>query len=306
MSLTSGNSTPSTIFGSEHLKVKNTFIEFSDCEDEDEKRPPMAAVKSEPARSSSLPSADDEPRFSEDEDEDDASLRNYFAQVRQMSEENKSLRHDFAQKQQMTQVNQHAQPKQQQQPSLSPSASPICLLGRERLGNAYHANIKVKNTFIDVDSDDEDDCDRPPMSAVKSEPVVSVCNLSSPLKLEGKSFWGLRDTYQPLLPTSTEVDQENSEEEEEQTSGIVTQIIVPLQDRQPEISEGSQLHESGQCKPCAWFWRPQGCFNYDACTHCHLCLPGELKKLKKAKMLAFRARGQHVEQPAFVPSNFQA
>merc|ERR1719193_1029936 len=48
-------------------------------------------------------------------------------------------------------------------------------------------------------------------------------------------------------------------------------------------SKGSELHASGQCKPCAWFWKPQGCRNDQNCQHCHLCPEGELKERKKNK-----------------------
>lgn len=53
------------------------------------------------------------------------------------------------------------------------------------------------------------------------------------------------------------------------------------------VSEGSLLHASGECKPCAWFWKAEGCSNGERCLHCHLCPPGaikERKKLKKAEM----------------------
>merc|ERR1712060_1007178 len=57
---------------------------------------------------------------------------------------------------------------------------------------------------------------------------------------------------------------------------------------QSSPSKGSALHLSGQCKPCAWFWKPQGCQNGKHCEHCHLCPEGELKERKKAKRAARR------------------
>eukprot|EP00429_Kryptoperidinium_foliaceum_P054535 CAMPEP_0176080110 /NCGR_PEP_ID=MMETSP0120_2-20121206/40069_1 /TAXON_ID=160619 /ORGANISM="Kryptoperidinium foliaceum, Strain CCMP 1326" /LENGTH=294 /DNA_ID=CAMNT_0017413871 /DNA_START=107 /DNA_END=991 /DNA_ORIENTATION=+ len=48
-------------------------------------------------------------------------------------------------------------------------------------------------------------------------------------------------------------------------------------------SIGSAAHASGSCKPCAWFWKRQGCRNSDQCRHCHLCLEGEIASRKKAK-----------------------
>ena len=58
---------------------------------------------------------------------------------------------------------------------------------------------------------------------------------------------------------------------------------VEVPDRQPSMSVGAQLHGTGECKPCAWFWKPKGCQNGEECRHCHLCLRGEIRQRKKAK-----------------------
>jgi hypothetical protein len=65
--------------------------------------------------------------------------------------------------------------------------------------------------------------------------------------------------------------------------------IVPLPLRQPENSLGSQLHDLGECRPCAWFWRPQGCSNGEECRHCHLCTAGAMKTRRKARVAEVRA-----------------
>jgi hypothetical protein len=61
-----------------------------------------------------------------------------------------------------------------------------------------------------------------------------------------------------------------------------------------EISEdcpsvGSALHCSGDCTPCAWFWKADSCNNGKDCRYCHLCPDGELKKRKKAKVAQMRS-----------------
>lgn len=64
---------------------------------------------------------------------------------------------------------------------------------------------------------------------------------------------------------------------------------VDSQDTTASAGESMQSrHDSGQCRPCAWFWRPQGCRNADACGYCHLCPEGELKARKKEKITAMR------------------
>jgi len=53
-------------------------------------------------------------------------------------------------------------------------------------------------------------------------------------------------------------------------------------------SMGSTLHPLGKCRPCAWFWKAQGCLNGKACAHCHLCPEGELRERKRIKESAMR------------------
>jgi len=60
--------------------------------------------------------------------------------------------------------------------------------------------------------------------------------------------------------------------------------------RVPSHSLGSALHGSGECKPCAWYYKAQGCSMRGQCDFCHLCLPDEVKNRKKAKVAALRRR----------------
>jgi len=70
-------------------------------------------------------------------------------------------------------------------------------------------------------------------------------------------------------------------------------------------SAGSALHALGKCRPCAWFWKPQGCQNGQACAHCHLCPQGELKARKRMKEVAMRmgASSPTASPMASSPSN---
>eukprot|EP00933_Yihiella_yeosuensis_P064366 TRINITY_DN67726_c0_g1_i1.p1 TRINITY_DN67726_c0_g1~~TRINITY_DN67726_c0_g1_i1.p1 ORF type:complete len:480 (+),score=120.95 TRINITY_DN67726_c0_g1_i1:136-1575(+) len=63
--------------------------------------------------------------------------------------------------------------------------------------------------------------------------------------------------------------------------------------KQRLLSVGSALHESGDCKPCAWFWRASGCQNADSCMHCHLCPPGAMKSRKKSKAEPCKREAAH-------------
>lgn len=53
-------------------------------------------------------------------------------------------------------------------------------------------------------------------------------------------------------------------------------------------SRGSVLHGTGNCRPCAWFWKPEKCSKGEECTYCHLCPEGEIKARKKIKDTAMR------------------
>jgi len=61
-------------------------------------------------------------------------------------------------------------------------------------------------------------------------------------------------------------------------------------------SIGSELHGTGECKPCAWFWHNKGCSKGSECTFCHNCPPGELKARRKLKVM--RLRQQEYEESA--------
>lgn len=53
-------------------------------------------------------------------------------------------------------------------------------------------------------------------------------------------------------------------------------------------SVGAAEHGSGECRPCAWYWKPGSCSNGQDCMHCHLCPEDELKTRKKTKLTNLR------------------
>jgi hypothetical protein len=53
-------------------------------------------------------------------------------------------------------------------------------------------------------------------------------------------------------------------------------------------SAGSDGHDQGRCKPCAFF-HTKGCGNGVLCSFCHLCEPGEKKKRHKEKLASRKA-----------------
>merc|ERR1712050_594910 len=95
-----------------------------------------------------------------------------------------------------------------------------------------------------------------------------------------------------LTPTSCA----GSEDSFSSAQSTLEVTIVPLPLRRPEYSIGSELHSLGDCKPCAWFWRPQGCSNGEECRHCHTCDHNQLKIRKKAAR-AVAQRSAKVQRP---------
>jgi len=71
------------------------------------------------------------------------------------------------------------------------------------------------------------------------------------------------------------------------------QAAAPTEAPEPEAlpSVGSALHSAGLCKPCAWFWKPQGCENGQECGHCHSCPEGALRARRQVRQAAMRAEG---------------
>ncbi|CAE7509789.1 Mmadhc [Symbiodinium pilosum] len=64
-------------------------------------------------------------------------------------------------------------------------------------------------------------------------------------------------------------------------------------------SEGSALHGTGNCRPCAWFWKGSGCQNGKECKHCHMCDAGEIQRRRKMKQAMMRMSPKSQNQEAF-------
>jgi len=83
-----------------------------------------------------------------------------------------------------------------------------------------------------------------------------------------------------------------SSSDQESTTGAESEVGVASSsdpDAPNTTHSGSQLHGTGNCKPCAWFWKPVGCQKDKQCSHCHLCPEGERKQRKKSKMFMMRS-----------------
>lgn len=69
-----------------------------------------------------------------------------------------------------------------------------------------------------------------------------------------------------------------------------SQVRLPpgLQAPRGTPSQGSALHQIGDCWPCASFWKSGGCQEDRHCRYCHLCPNGELHLRKRSKRAVMR------------------
>lgn len=62
----------------------------------------------------------------------------------------------------------------------------------------------------------------------------------------------------------------------------------PWNKRLPSWSAGAADHDAGDCRPCAWYWKPGGCNKGEDCEFCHMCEVGMAKHRKKEKIALLR------------------
>eukprot|EP00928_Gymnodinium_smaydae_P083143 TRINITY_DN66399_c0_g1_i1.p1 TRINITY_DN66399_c0_g1~~TRINITY_DN66399_c0_g1_i1.p1 ORF type:complete len:277 (-),score=17.21 TRINITY_DN66399_c0_g1_i1:179-952(-) len=60
-------------------------------------------------------------------------------------------------------------------------------------------------------------------------------------------------------------------------------------------SIGSKDHAVRQCWPCAWAWRPGGCYKGMHCDFCHLCEDGAIQRQRKERKKAAKGRALLIE-----------
>jgi len=148
-------------------------------------------------------------------------------------------------------------------------------------------NIVVKNTFIDGYIDDGED-EGMPVCAAKTCPLLRMPIPSSDF-IETAPRWGAALTRLGEAKGDSDSSDGSSFNSLPPAASLTAltsrdvSISQGVRARLPEASVGSVNHYMGGCKPCAWFWRPQGCSNGQDCRHCHLCPQGELRARRKSK-----------------------
>jgi len=99
---------------------------------------------------------------------------------------------------------------------------------------------------------------------------------------------GTEDEQQPPMPRGQRVPVRRHGPTPSNASPSTGEVVATASDGRNGNASTWQLHTTGRCRPCAWYWKPKGCLNAQDCDYCHWCPDGELKKRKKMKVTAMR------------------
>lgn len=117
-------------------------------------------------------------------------------------------------------------------------------------------------------------------------PLQVLDNAFRDMEGDDLCFWASADSNF----TSKDADYEEEQPCEFAVSGDTLPATHASFENKPVAKSDKEfLHESGQCRPCAWFYKKPGCQNGDSCGYCHLCPEGELKARKKSKVLLLKS-----------------
>eukprot|EP00929_Paragymnodinium_shiwhaense_P115152 TRINITY_DN8383_c0_g1_i1.p1 TRINITY_DN8383_c0_g1~~TRINITY_DN8383_c0_g1_i1.p1 ORF type:complete len:305 (+),score=54.39 TRINITY_DN8383_c0_g1_i1:109-915(+) len=207
------------------------------------------------------------------------------------------------------------------------SASPAAysLVGKTRSAPAgstskYPSDLVVRNTFLDFASSDESSAASQRRSR-SAEPVLSR-QIAADSSVETERLDGSRTScstssapQQSMSPSRKEagvlVSRANPIEIPLLILGrgdldglLATPTVVPtVVAVMPEQVLGTALlptlgsagHDIGECKPCAFFWKDNGCVNGMYCQFCHKCDAAEKKKRQKVKKALFKTQTEAAE-----------
>lgn len=145
-----------------------------------------------------------------------------------------------------------------------------CSFSTCTVGNLPSSDLSIKNTFIHVNSDESDSEDDFYIPIQKSKSLPNALSLR---RMDMSSM-----SYQFKGPGTDLEDQLVSMPRAQRlpSADVAKQQQLP--------SAGAALHGAGNCKPCVFFWKPEGCNNGVECFHCHACPEGEIKRRKKTKI----------------------
>lgn len=141
----------------------------------------------------------------------------------------------------------------------------------------------VKNTFIEVVEDDEDDEDGPRLSMTRFYSDSGLSHSSSHRSKQSS----LKEKKLEKASRSRDLSATRSSGASGASDSEGSTSMLDLENGSaswPDASGGeaaaqaaqvwsvgSELHQSGQCKPCVYFNNEAGCLKGSKCKFCHLC-----------------------------------
>jgi hypothetical protein len=293
-----------------HLTVKNTFIDVDDDDEEDFDMPLMVPVKTCPA------TVQIRKAIFNDEELSPSPQRVYLSS-RKGIEGNTLRDSDYPERRKQSPQQEQQQPYQpqpQQQTELSPASEsgaaswPLCAMRppvafeREASGQAGGNGTTPQDYPAGSILDPSQAAER--LSQCSEQPVLGCQQRTeqrdrpvwlAPLVMP-VGFVGFPSVSASVLPTAkppsarhgVNVSLSNLVDVDESSAAPPDPCpadIKSLEKRQPEWSRGALFHSTGMCKPCGWYWKPQGCGSGKDCCHCHLCPKGTLKARRRTKFL---------------------
>jgi len=174
------------------------------------------------------------------------------------------------------------------------------------------ANVSVKNTFIHVDQKHPSDNamlmkERVPKRSSKSgrgRKWISSSDLSHCRQIDSLEYLMSfirrmsSESSVSIETPSTDPPSDNAHETEESEEEVV-------EEKKPAWSLGSEGHDDGSCRPCAWYWRTAGCIKDSNCDYCHLCDEAAMKRRKRQRVNALR-KAERLERRARLKESMEA
>jgi len=149
----------------------------------------------------------------------------------------------------------------------------------------YPADLMVRNTFYDYP------LERPPSldgfyqdRQIKSAPGSKIEAVFGSGLSNGNQVVGAA----PCAPPSQQVLPHDAVADQPFILRLADTLAEPVLGSAEMPTMGSAGHRLGQCKPCAFVYREEGCTNGVDCPFCHLCDSSEKKRRQKEKRTVFR------------------
>lgn len=162
----------------------------------------------------------------------------------------------------------------------------------------------VKNTFIDCPAErswsleefiaqNEQKCKSCPSSGVMMHVGAfssGIFDYEDEIGGTGVTTASIQMQLPPQIQAQAPTQAESYAEEENRVVLNIAPFLPQQEEDQAVPSIGSQAHRFGQCMPCGFVHKPDGCAKGANCPFCHLCSAGTIKERKHMKKMSLKMR----------------